>query len=58
MAFAVAVTDATPLALVIAEADESAVLAPTAGGENITTTPGTGLLAASRTTAESAMGNG
>ena len=53
MELAVAVTDAIPVALVTADAADKAALAPTAGGENTTTTPGTGLLDASRTTTES-----
>ena len=49
-----AVTDATPDALVAAVVEDKAAAAPVAGETNVTVTPGTGLLPRSRTTTCSA----
>ena len=49
MALAVAVTLATPEALVVAVSDDSVALAPDAGTANVTVTPGTGKFELSRT---------
>ena len=46
---AVAVTLAEPVAPVVTTVEESAAEAPDAGGVNVTCTPGTALLSASRT---------
>ena len=51
MPLAVAVTLATPAALVIALGAESVAVAPDGGGVKVTSTPLTALLAASRTVA-------
>ena len=49
MVLAVAVTEAAPEALVTAVKPDSAAPAPAAGAANVTVTPATGLLSASRT---------
>jgi hypothetical protein len=55
---AVAVTPATPEALVTAVGLERVALAPEAGGVKMTVTPGTGLPSASLTVAWRGLGNG
>src|SRR5450755_1209693 len=55
MAFAVAVTLATPLASVTALGADRFALAPLPGAAKLTVTPGTGLLPASRTVTESGL---
>ena len=55
MLLAVAVTDATPDAFVMAVGADKMAVAPKAGGVKDTTAPGTGLLPASRTVACSAL---